>query len=263
MGWRDTGQPQGTPPPGAAGPGPDHTLSRRPAPPPEGNADVSDTMSFAYTTPQHSAPPPDRDDRRAPHTGQHVDAGQATRADQAPDVKRTAPAAQLIGDSFARAMSTVRRSIPLRTVLFLLPPLVLPALAFDLSVVATLLVALTLLWLAAAAGLFSTMMLEGSQHLSVRFSQDRLERISRSGAGDDDALQDALLAVGAQLDILSDQIATLSQSNRPADPPDDPPERMSHRPQEHWPNSPRDEQYDRYGQTAVPDTNWSESRWRR
>jgi hypothetical protein len=38
---------------------------------------------------------------------------------------------------------------------------------------------------------------------------------------------------------------------------------LSDRPQEHVPNTLRDEQYDRYGQTAVPDTKWSESRWRR
>jgi hypothetical protein len=273
-GWRGSGQRQGAPPPDsagpgrdygpppdAAGPGRDYAPPPGPVPSPGSTPDVSDTVSSAYTSPQHPTSQ-ERDDRGPAHAGHQVDAGQAAQADQRPDAKRTAPTAQSVAAFAARAMSTVRRSVPLRTMLFLLPPLVLPALAFDLSLMATLVVAVTLLWLAVAAAVFCVMMLESSQQLTLRFSQDRLERIGMGGAGDD-GLQDALLAIGAQLDTLSDQIAILSQNYGPAAPANEHSESLSHRPQEHWPNSPRDEQYDRYGQTAVPDTNWSESRWRR
>jgi hypothetical protein len=205
------------------------------------------------------------DDRRAARPDQDGDTGGATPAASRIDVEPAVPAGQQIRDSIARGISAVRRSIPLRTVLFLLPPLALPALAFDLSVVATLLVALTLLWLAAASAVFCMMMLEGNQQLALRSIEHRLDRMSAGtgdgGAGDDD-LQEALLAIGAQLDTLSDAVTALSERTE-GSPADDQPEILSHRPQEHWPASPGDEHYDRYGQTAVPDTNWSESRWRR
>lgn len=287
-GWHDeTGQRQGTPPPHAAGADSDFTLPQRPVPGRDGDTDASPhTTSLAYTMPQHSAPP-DRDSgahagRDAAHAapgprarsdvgvdaartappGQQLDGGPATPPAQQRDVERAVPAGQQIRDSIGRMVSTVRRSIPLRTLLFLLPPLALPTLAFDLSLTATLLVALTLLWLAAAAGVFCMMMLEGSQHLALRSIERRLDSVTAGGVSDDDALQEALLAIGAQLDTLGDRVAALGQ-NDGVPVAEEQLEVLSHRPQEHWPNSPGDEQYDRYGQPAVPDTNWSESRWRR
>ncbi|HSK89990.1 MAG TPA: hypothetical protein VK875_01630 [Euzebyales bacterium] len=186
------------------------------------------------------------------------------------EIERTvAPGARLRAAG-QRVWSTVRRSVPLRTLLFVLPPLVLPPLAFGLSLGATVMVALTLLWLAAAAGVFATMMMEGGEHVALRAIERRLEDIAAAGraggpgpaspAGDE-SLQEALMAIGAQLDALDDRVAALG---RPAEGPDrDPVRVLSHRPQEHWPDAARDEQYDRYGRTAVPDRNWGESRWRR
>ncbi|HSK97925.1 MAG TPA: hypothetical protein VK891_14980, partial [Euzebyales bacterium] len=198
------------------------------------------------------------------------DAGEAAPAARV-DVEPAVPAGQQIRDSITRVISVVRRSIPLRTVLFLLPPLALPALAFDLSVASTLLVSLTLLWLAVASAVFCMMMLEGNQQLALRSVDHRRDREAADtgdattgrGGTTDDELQEALLAIGAQLDTLSDAVAALGE-NTAGTPADDQVEILSHRPQEqHWSTSPGDEHYDRYGQTAVPDTNWSESRWRR
>jgi hypothetical protein len=185
------------------------------------------------------------------------------------DVERAVPPGQQLRESAQRVVAIVRKSIPLRTMLFLLPPLVLPALAFDLSVTAIVLVWLLLLWLAAAAGVFSTMMLEGNHHLVMRSLERRIEQVTpgttsgtKGGTSVDDVMQEALLAIGKQLDALDDRVAALAPTNG-VPPGDDLTQTVSHRPQEHWPNPPSDEQYDRYGQTAVPDTDWSESRWRR
>jgi hypothetical protein len=166
----------------------------------------------------------------------------------------------------------------LRTVLFLLPPLALPPLAFDLSLTATLAVALMLLWLAAAAGVFSMLMLEGSDHVAQHAFDRRRERSVPS----DDTMQEALATISRQLDALDERVASL----QPAEDPhanesslDDLTATLSHRPQEHWPDASSEDQYDLYGHTAVADTfaepgstehtaepsaqNWSESRWRR
>ena len=207
----------------------------------------------------------------------HHDGAGAERMDRRDEVgadayvERPTPAGQQLRASVDRASSTVRRSVPLRTLLFVLPPLVLPALAFDLSLVATLVVALLLLWIAAAAGVFCTMMLEGSQHLALREIERRLADLPSSGGDDaevgaDAPLQEALMAIGAQLDRLDDRVVALSAAAGAPRTASDSAEKaraLSHRPQEHVPNTLRDEQYDRYGQTAVPDTNWGESRWRR
>jgi hypothetical protein len=219
------------------------------------------------TAPDSAPRPPsgaltDHRDGAGPERMDHRDEGGDTY------VEHPTPAGQQLRASIDRASSTVRRSVPLRTLLFVLPPLVLPALAFDLSLVATLVVALLLLWIAAAAGVFCTMMLEGSQHLALREIERRLADLPRSeGEGDADApLQEALMAIGAQLDRLDDRVTALSPdagASRTASDSEKKPGALSHRPQEHVPNTLRDEQYDRYGQTAVPDTNWGESRWRR
>jgi hypothetical protein len=189
------------------------------------------------------------------------------------------PAAERLRASVEWIWSKVRRSIPLRTVLFLLPPLVLPPLAFDLSLAATVVVALTLLWLAGAAAVFSVMMLEGGDHLAQRSIEHRLER----GNASDDTLQEALATISRQLDALDERVTSLplAADTVASDPPvDDPTAALSHRPQEQWSTGPSDGQYDLYGQPAVADTNfaepgstrhaaepsaqdWSESRWRR
>lgn len=213
-----------------------------------------------------SAPDPsggERPSRRVPAGGERPPHRDRTEGE--PYVERAEPPGRQVRATVDRASSAVRRSVPLRTLLFLLPPLALPPLAFDLSLVATLVVALTLLWIAAAAGVFSTMMLEGTEHLALRAVERKLADLPAT-AGDgsavvaDAALQDALMAIGAQLDRLDDRVTALADAGK-SDRDDL--RVLSHRPQEHVPDTFRDEQYDRYGQTAVPDTNWGESRWRR
>jgi hypothetical protein len=213
-----------------------------------------------------SAPDPsggERPSRRVPAGGERPPDRDRTEGE--PYVERAVPPGQQVRATVERASSAVRRSVPLRTLLFLLPPLALPPLAFDLSLVATLVVALTLLWVAAAAGVFSTMMLEGTEHLALRAVERKLADLPAT-AGDgsavvaDAALQDALMAIGAQLDRLDDRVTVLADAGNPDR---DDLQVLSHRPQEHVQDTFRDEQYDRYGQTAVPDTNWGESRWRR
>ena len=240
------------------------------APPPP--APVSFDPQGARRSPGH---PGDRDPRGRgapdgrpdPQGGEHQGFDQAgdrmpdrEQAEREPYVESATPPGQQLRASVDRASTTVRRSVPLRTLLFLLPPLALPPLAFDLSFVATLVVALTLLWTAAAAGVFCTIMLEGRQDVALR----PVERGAPSGgdgaADTDTSLQEALVAIGAQLDRLDDRVEALSAG---AAARGDDLRVLSDRPQEHVPNTLRDEQYDRYGQTAVPDTNWSESRWRR
>ena len=259
----------------------DHGGGRRPdrslrectghAPPPP--APASFDPQGARRSPDH---PGERDprgrgapeDRSDPHGGEH-EPGYDRADDRMPDreqaerepyVESATPPGQQLRASVDRASTTVRRSVPLRTLLFLLPPLALPPLAFDLSLVATLVVALTLLWIAAAAGVFCTIMLEGRQELALR----PVERGTPSGddgaVATDTSLQEALVAIGAQLDRLDSRVEALSAG---AGAHGDDLRVLSDRPQEHVPNTLRDEQYDRYGQTAVPDTNWSESRWRR
>lgn len=233
-----------------------------------------------HTAPELQYAPPDSDDRMQPRddagTTRSIPRPDERQAEEreAPtthqrqvDVERAVPVGQQVRDSAARVVAIVRKSIPLRTVLFLLPPLALPALAFDLSVTAIVLVWLLLLWLAAAAGVFATMMLEGN--LAMRSLERRVEPVTPAATSDtsrdtsaDDVMQEALLTIGKQLDTLEDRIEALAPTNG-VPPGDDATQTLSHRPQEHWSNPPRDEQYDRYGQTAVPDTDWSESRWRR
>lgn len=188
------------------------------------------------------------------------------------------PPLERLRTSGAWAWSRIRRSIPLRTVLFLLPPLALPPLAFDLSVTATVVVALTLLWLAAAAGLFSMLLLEGSDPVAHHSLERRLDR----GVPGDDTMQEALATISRQLEELDERVASLQPAADPISesPLDDLTVTMSHRPQEHWPNTSNDDHYDFYGRTAVADTdfaepgstehaaepsaqNWNESRWRR
>ena len=242
-------------------------------PPPRrdpGYAAVSDT---GLTAPV--GPPPDDPMMTAP--GREADGRQISGGDPDDDttgtppprhveVEPAVPAGQQIRESIARIVSSVRRSIPLRTVLFLLPPLALPALAFDLSVVATVLVALTLLWLATASAVFCMMMLEGNQELALRSIEHRSDRpggAAGDGRPDDEDLQEALLVIGAQLDTLTDAVAALGEGAGQS-PKDDDVEILSHRQREQqWPSSPGDERYDRYDRTAVPDANWSESRWPR
>lgn len=217
-----------------------------------GGHDASAPASSGGERPSRTAPP---GGGRPPHRDE---------AEGEPYVERAVPPGEQVRATVDRVSSAVRRSVPLRTLLFLLPPLALPPLAFDLSLLATLVVALTLLWIAAAAGVFATMMLEGTEHVTLRAIERKLADLPATDGGSagvpDAALQDALMAIGAQLDRLDDRVAALADAGNSDR---DNLQALSHRPEERVPDSFGDEQYDRYGQTAVPDTNWGESRWRR
>lgn len=199
-----------------------------------------------------AAPRSDDRERRPP-----VDAGGApVHRRRHDEIEQPVPAAEQLRRSARHIVQAVRRSVPLRTVLFLLPPLVLPALGFDLTLGAALVVALLLLWLAVAAGLLATMMFEGSDQVALRAIERRLEALD----GDDPTrtgTHEALMAVGGQLDRLGDRIDQLDARIQGATQRADP------RPAEHWSAAPKGEQYDRYDQQAAPARQWSDPGWQR
>jgi len=198
-----------------------------------------------------SQAPPPRTERTDAPTDVGSDADRSVR--RAPDeIEDAVPAAQRLREAGARVSATVRASVPLRTALFVLPPLVLPALAFDLSPAAALVVSVLLLWLAGAAGAVATMMFEGSDQLALRAIERRLDRLPLSGrAGDDEAL----LAVGSQLDALNDRLDELTAEWRAAG------SAGPHRPQEQWSTSEEVAQNDRYDHDVVSGRHWSPPRW--
>jgi hypothetical protein len=168
------------------------------------------------------------------------------------EIEESVPASARLRALVAQVSSRVRRSVPLRSALFVLPPLLLPP-ALGLPLGASLIVTLLLLWLAAAAALLATLMFDGSDQLALRAIDRRLQAIddavrtvapsaaepnarpaSPRPAGD---TEDALLAIGSQLDRLNDRLDDLA-APRPAAPrprrarPDD------HRPAEQWSGQP-------------------------
>lgn len=170
------------------------------------------------------------------------------------EVEDAVPAGQQLRESIQRLASGVGRSVPLRTVLFLLPPLVLPPLAFDLSPGAAIVVALLLLWLAGAAGVLATLMFEGSDHLALRAIERRIDQLPAGGTSQVD---DALIAVGAQLDKLGDRVDELSQQVAAgASAPG-----QVHRPPEHWSTRQDAAHYDRESAAAAAQRHWSDPRW--
>lgn len=177
-------------------------------------------------------------------------------ARRAPDeIEDAVPATRRLRDALARLMATVRASVPLRSALFVLPPLVLPALAFDLSLGAALVVSVLLLWLAAAAGVVATMMFDGSDQLALRAIERRLDQLPVGGRAADD---EALLTVGTQLDALNDRLDELTPVRHRTGAP-----AIDHRPQEQW-STPEDvPQNDRYDHDVGPGRHWSPSRWER
>lgn len=178
------------------------------------------------------------------------------------EIETAVPAGSQLADSLRRAMTAVRSSVPLRTVAFLLPPLVLPF-ALGLSLGATLAVGLLLLWLAAAAAVLTTMMFDGSDQLALRAIERRLERLAggslSSGGASSDAHTDteALMAIGVQLDAMGDRLDELAaMAIRTPKSPD-----MTHRPQEHWSSAREGDQNDRYDHGVEPERHWSQPRW--
>lgn len=176
------------------------------------------------------------------------------------EIETAVPAGQQLGDSLRRVTTMVRSSVPVRTVAFVLPPLVLP-LALGLSLGATLAVALLLLWLAAAAAVLTTMMFEGSDQLALRAIERRLDRLAEgsSSTGTD---TEAIMAIGVQLDAMGDRLDELvsgaSLASRPPTTSD-----MTHRPQEHWSSARGGDQNDRYDHDVEPERHWSQPRWQR
>lgn len=190
-------------------------------------------------------------------TGPHVDDGQGALGAPAPDdppvprhheVEERVPAVVQLRAAAERAAVRVRRSVPLRTTLFVLPPVLLP-LALGLSLGPSLVVTLLLLWLAAATGLLATLMFDGSDQLALRAIDRRLQALeasrgtalaaspSQEGPGPAPAAgdtEDALLAIGTQLDRLNDRLDELTPDTARGRPhrTDD------HRPAEQWSGQP-------------------------
>jgi len=193
---------------------------------------------------------------RAATPGADSPPAQGARARRAPDeIEEAVPATQRVREAVARLTATVRASVPLRTALFVLPPLVLPALAFDLSLGGALVVSVLLLWLAGAAGVVATMMFEGSDQLALRAIERRLDELPAAGRAADD---EALLAVGAQLDALNDRLDDLAAGRRGAPDP-----ALEHRPQEQWSTSEEVAENDRYDHDVESGRHWSPPRWER
>jgi hypothetical protein len=201
------------------------------------------------------APPDDADrhDRDGRGALDPPDADGDARRPRHHEIEEAMPASVQLRMAFERASSRVRGSVPLRTGLFVLPPLLLP-LALGLSLATSLVVTLLLLWLAAAAGLLATIMFDGSDQLALRAIDRRLQALEASGsvsapasagpaagrgvapaprAGD---TEDALLAIGSQLDRLNDRLDDLALPRDRAHRPDD------HRPDEQWSGQPRPRQ---------------------
>lgn len=181
------------------------------------------------------------------------------------EIERAVPASQQLQDSVRRVATVVRSSVPLRTVAFVLPPLVLP-LALGFSFGATLAVALLLLWLAAASATLATLMFDGSDQLALRSIERRLEQLAGTGTSDGATASEnteALMAIGAQLDAMSDRLDELVEASAPPKPPAPPASDRAHRPQEHWSTSQGGDQNDRYDHDVVSDRPWSPPRWQR
>lgn len=188
-----------------------------------------------------------------------ADAASVVREDG--EIERAVPASEQLQDSVRRVATVVRSSVPLRTVAFVLPPLVLP-LALGLSFGATLAVALLLLWLAAAAATLATLMFDGTDHLALRSIERRLEQLGGTGTSEGTVASEnteALMAIGAQLDAMSDRLDELVAASAPSAATSDTP----HRPQEHWSTSQGGDQNDRYDHDVVSERHWSQPRWQR
>lgn len=155
--------------------------------------------------------------------------------------------------------TAVRRSVPVRTLLFVLPPLVLPTLAFDLSLGATIAAALLLLWLVAATAALTMIMLEGSRHVAVRALGDRLAQLSdgEHARGGESTPNSA--GVAPETHIAGAGGGEHDRRGRPAEVDAAVP---SHWPQQTGDTSRPGEQDDRYGRSAAPNPDWGESRWR-
>lgn len=173
------------------------------------------------------------------------------------EIERAIPAGQQIADSLRRVVTIVRSSVPLRTVVFVLPPVLLP-LALGLPLGNALVVTLLLLWLAGAAAVLATVMFDGSDQLALRAIERRLDKLADAPLSSDN---EALMAIGAQLDAMSDRIDELGSAAASAPEQPSPAPDMHHRPQEHWSSAPGGDHNDRYDYDVVPERPWSRPRW--
>ena len=148
--------------------------------------------------------------------------------------------------------------------------------ALGLPTGATLALIVLLAWLAGAAAVLATMMFDGSDQLALRAIERRLDQLVQSPLSTDN---EALMALGAQLDAMSDRLDMIGErvdtmsdrrdtlSHRRAEQgaavrrqtmPD-----MHHRPQEHWSPSPGGDHNERYDIDVVPERPWSRPEWQR
>lgn len=197
-----------------------------------------------------------------PHQGGPHDEGRARAPDE---IEETIPAVERLRAAALRLWATTRSSVPVRTALFLLPPLVLPVLALDLSLGAALAVTLLLLWLAAAAGIVATLMFDGSDLLALRAIERRIDELAAAGPapGPSSSTRDeeALLVVGAQLDALNDRLDALTAgAGTRRSRPD---VAVEHRPAEQWSPTPTRDHNDGHDHDVAPGRHWSPSEWQR
>jgi hypothetical protein len=223
-------------------------------------------------------PPPASPDRAAPSDGHdaravHQDAYDAGAVDDGADeVETPVPVGQRVRGLVEAATTAGRSSVPLRTVLFLVPPLLVPPLAFDLSLGATVGVWLLLLWLVGATAVVTTLMADGTDMVAMQAIGRHLERIAATSTRpadeespadvarppDQPADHEALLVVGEQLDALNDRLDALEAGGGAshAGP-------IDHRPPEQW--SPPWGVVDNGGDDhdVADGRHWSPPRWQR
>jgi hypothetical protein len=184
------------------------------------------------------------------------------------EVESRVPVGQRVRRIVEAATTVVRSSVPVRTVLFLVPPLLVPPLAFDLSLGATLAVWLLLLWLVGATATVTMLVVDGADMVAMRAIGRHLERIAvarerpadagRPAPAERPADDEALLVVGEQLDALNDRLDAFEAQGRTsrAGP-------IDHRPPEQW-SAPRGVVDNERDDHDVADgRHWSPPRWQR
>ncbi|HEX6256452.1 MAG TPA: hypothetical protein VFZ70_11665 [Euzebyales bacterium] len=176
------------------------------------------------------------------------------------EIETPVSAGERVRGTVDAALTALRSSVPVRTVLLLLPPLFLPPLVFDLSFGATLLVWLLLLWLVGATAVVTTLMADGADLLAMRAIGRHLEQLAAGvqRPAERPADDEALLVVGEQLDALNDRLDALDTRH-----PTSGAGPIDHRPPEQWSGSRGVADNDGDHHDVAHGRHWSSPRWQR